>query len=53
LERHDAIIAAVEGFSDYIKNEVLATELDLSSMAFAETMDLNDVVVLGVEVSLN
>jgi isoleucyl-tRNA synthetase len=53
LERHDAIVAAVEGYADYIKNEVLATSLDLSSMDFAETMALNDVVVLGVEVSLN
>ena len=53
LERHDAIVAAVEGYADYIKNEVLATSLDLASMDFAETMELNDVVVLGVEVSLN
>ena len=53
LERHDAILAAVEGYADYIKSEVLATELDLTAMDFAEKMALNDVVEVGVEVSLN
>ena len=53
LERHDAIIAAVEGYADYIKNEVLATELDMVSVDFSEKMALNDVVELGVDVRLN
>ena len=53
LERHDAIIAAVEGYADYIKNEVLATELEMVSLDFSEKMALNDVVELGVDVRLN
>ncbi len=53
LERHEAIIAAVEGYADYIKNEVLATELDMVSVDFAEKMALNDVVEVGVDVRLN
>ena len=53
LERHEAIIAAVEGYADYIKNEVLATELEMVSLDFSEKMALNDVVELGVDVRLN
>jgi isoleucyl-tRNA synthetase len=53
IERHDAILAAVEQFSDYIKEEVLATDLALVEHSSVEKIDLNDSVSLKIEVSLN
>ena len=53
LERHEAIIAAVEGFGEYIKSEVLATEFQFDDVEFVDKIDLNDTVVLGIAVNLN
>ncbi len=52
IERHAAILAAVEQFSDYIKEEVLATDLALVETLSVEKIDLNDSVSLKIEVNL-
>jgi len=53
LERHQAILAAVEKFHDYIKAEVLATDLALADQVAGEKVELDDVVSLGIEVSIS
>ncbi len=53
LEKHDAILAAVEKFHDYIKAEVLATDLVLAENWVGEKVELDDVVSVGIEVSVN
>ncbi|MCC6283570.1 MAG: class I tRNA ligase family protein [Saprospiraceae bacterium] len=53
LEKHDAILAAVEKFHDYIKAEVLATDLVLADAVEGEKVELDDVVSVGIEVSVN
>ncbi|MBL7803715.1 MAG: isoleucine--tRNA ligase, partial [Saprospiraceae bacterium] len=53
VERHPAVVAAVENFGDYIRGEVLATSLVLSDNGAWERVELNDEVEVGVEVSLN
>jgi len=53
LERHQAILAAVEKFHDYIKAEVLATDLVLADAVAGEKVELDDVVSLGIEVSIS
>lgn len=53
IERHEAISAAVVQFSEYIKGEVLATDLVLADSLAVEKTELNDVVSLGIEVRLN
>ncbi|MFN8302331.1 MAG: isoleucine--tRNA ligase [Saprospiraceae bacterium] len=53
VERHPAVVAAVENFGDYIRGEVLATSLVLSDNGAWERVELNDEVAVGVEVSLN
>jgi len=53
LERHNAILAAVEQFHDYIKAEVLATDLVLADEVEGEKVELDDVVKVGIEVSVN
>ena len=53
LEKHDAILAAVEKFHDYIKAEVLATDLVLADQLAGEKVELDDVVSLVIEVSVN
>jgi isoleucyl-tRNA synthetase len=53
LERHEAIVDAVNNYSEYIKSEVLATEFVFADMDFADKIELNDVVGLGIEVNLN
>jgi isoleucyl-tRNA synthetase len=53
LERHEAIIDAVNNYSDYIKSEVLATEFVFADMDFADKIELNDTIGLGIEVCLN
>ncbi|MCC6411642.1 MAG: isoleucine--tRNA ligase [Saprospiraceae bacterium] len=50
LEKHPAILHAVELFHDYIKAEVLATDLVLSDNLDGEKVDLNDEVQLGIDV---
>ena len=50
LEKHPAILQAVEHFHDYIKAEVLATDLVLSDKFEGEKVDLNDEVQLGIDV---
>jgi isoleucyl-tRNA synthetase len=53
LERHEAIVDAVNNHVDYIKSEVLATEFVFADVDFADKIELNDVVSLGIAVVLN
>ncbi len=53
LERHQAILAAVEKFHDYIKAEVLATDLVLADTVAGEKVELDDVVSVGIEVLIS
>ncbi|MEM1320083.1 MAG: isoleucine--tRNA ligase [Bacteroidota bacterium] len=50
LEKHDAITSAVELFGDYIRNETLAEQLDVSEQVEGERVDLYDDVNLEIEV---
>jgi len=53
LEKHEAVAAAVAHFGEYIKNETLATKLDLvNDLANGEQIELPDGVELGVWVEL-
>lgn len=52
LEPHPAIEAAVAHYADYIKAEVLANALILSTEGSWETVELNDEVTLNVRVSM-
>lgn len=52
LEPHPAIEAAVAHYADYIKAEVLANALILSTEGPWETVELNDEVTLNVRVSM-
>jgi isoleucyl-tRNA synthetase len=53
LEKHAAILDAVEKFRDYIKDEVLATDLVLADTVNGEKVELEDEVAVGIEVSVN
>ncbi|MBK8921775.1 MAG: isoleucine--tRNA ligase [Saprospirales bacterium] len=54
LERHPAILPALEQFHDYIKGETLATDLVLADDVLdGERVELNDEVTLGIEVVVN
>ena len=54
IEKHDSITTAVSEFGDYIKNEVLADELNLTEGANGgEIIELPDGTSLSVTVSLN
>ncbi len=53
IERHEAILSAVEGFGEYIKNEVLANSLVLLDAVDGDLVELNDEVSLRVGVSLS
>ncbi|MBX2891467.1 MAG: isoleucine--tRNA ligase [Saprospiraceae bacterium] len=53
LEKHAAILDAVERFRDYIKAEVLATDLVLADNVDGEKVELEDEVAVGIEVSVN
>ena len=53
LERHEAIVDAVNHYSEYIKSEVLATEFVFADMDFADKIELNEAVSLGIAVVLN
>ena len=53
VERHEAILAAVAQFHDYIKGEVLATDLVVVDGWDGDKVDLNDEVELGIAVSAN
>jgi isoleucyl-tRNA synthetase len=53
LEKHPAIVQAVERFHDYIKSEVLATDLLLHDTVDAPAVELNDEVALGIAVELS
>ena len=53
LEKHAAILDAVEKFRDYIKAEVLATDLVLADSVDGEKIELEDEVAVGIEVSVN
>ncbi|MBK8555787.1 MAG: class I tRNA ligase family protein [Lewinellaceae bacterium] len=53
LENHPAIQDAIAQFSDYIKSEVLATELVLVEQLNAETIELSDELTLGVDLRVD
>jgi isoleucyl-tRNA synthetase len=53
LERHEAIVDAVNNYSEYIKSEVLATEFAFADVKFVDKIELNEAVSLGIEVVLN
>jgi len=56
LEKHAAILDAVEKFRDYIKAEVLATDLVLVPTSVGmdgEKVELEDGVTVGIEVIVN
>lgn len=53
LEKHQAILSAVEQFHEYIKAEVLATDLVLADEVGGEKVELDDVVSIGIEVTAN
>jgi isoleucyl-tRNA synthetase len=53
IEKHEAILAAVAQFRDYIKAEVLATDLVLADTVEAEKVELEDGVLVGIEVVVN
>ena len=48
LEPHKAILPALESFSDYIKSEVLATQLETSQNPGGDQVELNDEVSLNI-----
>jgi isoleucyl-tRNA synthetase len=53
LEAHPAILPALDRFADYIKAEVLATELGTSENPGGELVELNDEVSLHILVENN
>lgn len=53
IEKHPAIVSAVEKFGEYIKAEVLANSLDFSDSGNWEPVELNDEVTLGILVRLS
>ena len=53
LERHPAILVAVEEFSDYIKAEVLANQLRLADQVDAEQVLMEDEVMLRIAVMVD
>jgi len=53
IERHPAILAAVELFGAYIQEEVLANSLVLAESVDGEAVELNDEVTLKMEVTVN
>ncbi len=48
LQKHEAIVPAVEQFGDYIQAEVLANSLELADSVDGEDVELLDGVVVGV-----
>lgn len=52
-ENSAAILDAVEKFHDYIKAEVLATDMVLADHVNGEKVELEDGVAVGIEVSVN
>jgi isoleucyl-tRNA synthetase len=50
IQRHEAVLAAVERFRDYIKAEVLATDLVLVDAVDAEKVEMEDGAMVGIEV---
>lgn len=54
LERHDAILTAIEKFGDYIKSETLAVQINLADeVSHAEEMELSGDLKLGIAVERN
>ncbi|MEK7254565.1 MAG: class I tRNA ligase family protein, partial [Bacteroidota bacterium] len=53
IERHPAVLAAVENFSDYIKGETLANSLHLAEAVDGEQVELSEDLMVGIEVNLN
>ncbi len=53
LQKHPAIVPAVEQFHQYIKSEVLATDLLLHEEVDGAPVELNDEIALGIRVELS
>lgn len=52
LEKKDAIVPAVEHFSDYICNETLAVKLELEEVVNGEQVELFEDLALGIDIQL-
>ncbi len=51
LQKHDAVLSAIEHFSDYIKSETLANSLDLiEGLTGGEKVELPGELELGIQV---
>ncbi|MCC7246221.1 MAG: class I tRNA ligase family protein, partial [Saprospiraceae bacterium] len=50
IERHDSILSAVENFHQYIKGEVLATDLVLADDVAAEPVEMEDGSMVRIDV---
>ena len=51
LQKHDAVLPAIEQFSDYIKSETLANSLDLiEGLNGGEKVELPGELELGIQV---
>jgi len=50
IERHESLLAAVEKFHDYIKAEVLATDLVLADEVAGEKVEMEDGAMVGIAV---
>lgn len=53
IENHPVVTAAVAGFGEYVKGEVLADGLVLASEVEGNRWSWGDEVMVGIEVSLN
>jgi isoleucyl-tRNA synthetase len=53
LEKSDVVVDAVAHFRDYIKNEVLATDLLLDEHWTGERIELNDELQVGIKVQVS
>ena len=53
IEQHPVVVAAVEGFGEYIKGEVLADGLILASEVEGDKVELTDALMIGIDVNLS
>jgi isoleucyl-tRNA synthetase len=51
MQKHDIILPALESFSDYIKNEVLALSIDLAEEVDGDNVEVVDGVFIDIAVS--
>lgn len=51
MQKHDVILPALEGFSDYIKNEVLGLSIDLADEVEGDNVEVLDGVFINISVT--